>query len=381
MNNLRCPIFLFFFLFFLCTGCQINKEAGPDIYVEDESFKIVGYLHAGNFDKIDQIELDLLTYLNLAFANPDENGRLIFQQNKDLGEVVRKGHQAGLKVFLSIAGGGITEEERTWWKAVLSTEKRADFIAEIMGYVDRNDLDGVDVDIEWNLLPAIGELYNPFVLELRDALHARGKGISSALGATALHEAISQEALEAYDFINVMVYDATGVWTPDKPGPHSPYSYAEEAIIFWKEKKQIPKEKLVLGMPFYGHDFEAVRYISYNKITEENPQYAYQDSLGMIYYNGIPTIVRKTVLAMKEFNGVMFWELSNDAFNDLSLLRAVDQTLKAGDCEGNAVTTYYADIDGDGYGDISKPIQACETIPGYVDNNLDADDGDPDIHP
>ncbi len=84
---------------------------------------------------------------------------------------------------------------------------------------------GSTANIEGNLLPYIGNGYTPFVLELRDALHAKGKGITCALGAVRFHEAVTQESLEAYDFINVMVYDKTGVWRPNNIGPHSPYSY------------------------------------------------------------------------------------------------------------------------------------------------------------
>ena len=65
-------------------------------------------------------------------------------------------------------------------------------------------MDGVDVDIEWNLLPAIGNLYTPFVVELKEALHAKGKTITTALHAVNLHPDVTQESLEAYDYINIM---------------------------------------------------------------------------------------------------------------------------------------------------------------------------------
>ena len=39
--------------------------------------------------------------------------------------------------------------------------------------------------------------------------------MSCALGAVDLDPVVTQEALEAYDFINVMVYDKTGVWRPN----------------------------------------------------------------------------------------------------------------------------------------------------------------------
>lgn len=93
--------------------------------------------------------------------------------------------------------------------------------------------------------------------------------------------------------------------------------------------------------------------------------YAYQDSVDLRHYNGIPMIARKTNLAKKNLGGVMIWEISYDTLNsDLSLLRAIDQTIQAGDCE---TSTFYRDEDGDGFGDPARPIQACEALEGYVD--------------
>ena len=360
---------LFLMIFLSCE--KKPYSTGPDTYADDPGFKIVGYLAAGGFDQIDKLELDKLTYLNLAFANPDKDGNLVFSRKADIKPVVNKGHDAGLKVYVSLAGGG--RPDTTIWKSVLQPENRPGFIKGILDYVEENNLDGVDVDIEWNLLPAIGDLYTPFVVELKNALHARGKGISTALGATNLHEAVSQESLEAYDFINVMVYDKTGIWRPNDIGPHSPFSYAEEAIKFWTIDKKIPPQKIILGLPFYGFDFTPpARYIDYREIIQGDPSLAYVDSIGMRYYNGIPMIVRKTELAKKELGGVMIWEISCDTISDLSLLRAMHQTIEAGDCD---VKTFYRDEDGDGLGDPSRPVQACEARDGYVENRDDTEDG------
>ncbi|MEM7163213.1 MAG: reprolysin-like metallopeptidase [Bacteroidota bacterium] len=45
------------------------------------------------------------------------------------------------------------------------------------------------------------------------------------------------------------------------------------------------------------------------------------------------------------------------------------------------LTTYYVDNDGDGYGDASNSIEACEQPAGYADNALDCHDGNEDINP
>jgi chitinase len=379
MKKLRlCMMCLLSGCLLILVSCRPYKVSyGPDVYRQDDSFKVVGYLAGGHFSRIDELELKSLTYLNLAFANPDQHGNLLFDGNHDITPVVLKAHEAKLKVFVSLAGGG--RPDTTIWKSVLSPRHRSAFVKHIVDYVQQHDLDGVDVDIEGNLLPTIRELYNPFVIELREALHAKGKGITAALGATHIHESIRREALEAYDFINVMVYDKTGIWRPNDIGPHSPYSYAEEAIIFWTEKIKIPAERIVLGLPFYGFDFTPpARYIDFKEIIQGDPALSYQDSAGMRYYNGIPTIVKKTVLARERLGGVMIWEIACDTTGDLSLLRAIVQTLEAGNCD---VKTFFKDADGDGFGDLSRPLQACDAPAGYVPDNRDTNDSDAKAHP
>ncbi|WP_370476087.1 MopE-related protein [Tamlana flava] len=55
------------------------------------------------------------------------------------------------------------------------------------------------------------------------------------------------------------------------------------------------------------------------------------------------------------------------------------------DCDGQVdegvKNTYYADTDGDGYGDSSSSILACSAPSGYVSNNTDCDDTEADAYP
>jgi len=55
------------------------------------------------------------------------------------------------------------------------------------------------------------------------------------------------------------------------------------------------------------------------------------------------------------------------------------------DCNGSVdegvTTTYFADVDGDGYGDPSITAEACWVPTGYADNALDCDDGDAAVNP
>ncbi|MFH1466699.1 MAG: SUMF1/EgtB/PvdO family nonheme iron enzyme [Pseudomonadota bacterium] len=57
------------------------------------------------------------------------------------------------------------------------------------------------------------------------------------------------------------------------------------------------------------------------------------------------------------------------------------------DCDGTAdedaldADTFYADADGDGYGDAGSVIEACEAPSGYVSDDGDCDDGDAGVNP
>jgi Leucine-rich repeat (LRR) protein len=55
------------------------------------------------------------------------------------------------------------------------------------------------------------------------------------------------------------------------------------------------------------------------------------------------------------------------------------------DCDGlvdeGVQLTFYADADGDGYGDVNSTTLACTPPPGYVANNTDCDDTDPNVNP
>ncbi len=356
----------------------IDIEEPPlmDIYEDDTSFKSVGYLPTYRFSLVDQINFDQVTYVNLAFGNLNASGNLVVGNGDPITSIVQKIKSTNAKVMLSIAGGGDTGDS---WVKYLSNAYRKETISKMVTFVMNNNLDGIDVDIEGSLITSLGTDYNLFVQELKEQLHAKGKAITAALTPTYLDPTITNKTLQSFDFINIMAYDATGPWRPNEPGQHSSYDLAERALGFWKDQKGISREKLVLGVPFYGRDFNPadLKSWTYNSIVEMNPEYAYSDQTDLIYYNGIPTIVEKTKQALENANGIMIWELGQDSFDDLSLLSAINQVLISEGCELENIQTFYKDEDGDGLGNLMYPYQACEAPIGYVDNRNDTDDENP----
>lgn len=305
----------------LLNNCSDDDSALPPIIIGGES-KVVGYLPYYRFELSDKIEFCKLTHLNLAFANPDADGNLLIN---DITTVVSDARtdNPDIIICISIAGGAISPEQKQIWSDLIDIPaNRPGFIAKIVDYVLQNDLDGVDVDLEWDLVTSG---YSDFVLELNTALDNHNKLLTAALPATTRYSNASDVALDAFDFINIMAYDATGPWKPQDVGPHSSYQFARSGVDFWKNTVNIPSDKLTLGVPFYGYDFSTspVTSITYGQLVKENSNLADVDQSGLTYYNGRPTIASKVEMAANDVGGIMIWELGQDSFDQYSLLSKI----------------------------------------------------------
>lgn len=288
--------------------------------------KVVGYLQYQRFPIIDQIELGELTHLCIAFANPNRHGQL-HTEGISLRPVVERAQAQGVKVLISLAGGALEAEWAEAWALYMQPRYRPAFIQGIVDYVMANQLDGVDVDLEWK---RVNHNYSGFLIELGEALRARGKLMTAAVPAKTRYKHLNDQALKSLDFLNIMAYDLTGPWAPAISGPHSPYELAVSSLNYWKDQG-LSKDKLVLGLPLYGWDFsdrQRVRSVNFGVIVERNPAFAHLDQVGHLYFNGLVTIAAKTELAMEQAGGVMLWELGRDAFGYYSALKAVGRALR-----------------------------------------------------
>ena len=244
-------------LLFLCivvlVSCSKDDSFEEEIIVNpNASANVVGYLPQYKFDFNNNIDYCKLTHLNLAFANPGADGKLIIDDFNDI-VVKAKSDNSKIKIYISVGGGYLTDAQASIWSNSIDVkDNRPALINEIVSFVVDNNLDGVDVDLEWQYVTSG---YSPFVIELKTALSAKGKGMTAALPGTTRFNNITDEALETFDFINLMAYDFTGPWNPTASGQHSSYDNAVKSINYWKNTVGISGSKLTLGVPFYGYDF------------------------------------------------------------------------------------------------------------------------------
>lgn len=294
-----------------------------------QSFKVIGYLPHYRFSWINDLEFERLTHVNIAFANPDSLGNLSVE-TANITPIIEKAHQHNCKVFISLAGGYLTPTHEANWNNLALPTNRPAFIQKIVQYVQSNNLDGVDMDLEWQYVES---WYSPFILELKAALQPLGIPLTAALPGSYRYPQINAAALTAFDWINMMIYDLRGPWDASNPGQHSPYDWTVDCVDYWKNQG-VSGQKLTLGVPFYGYDFgvNPAASFNYRGIVNQDPANAYLDQVDQKWWNGIPTIQAKTTLALNEVAGIMIWEIGQDAFGtnqQYSLLRAIDEVVDA----------------------------------------------------
>ncbi|RFZ92322.1 hypothetical protein D0C36_12880 [Mucilaginibacter conchicola] len=323
-------------LLLLAFLCSCKKTAHSEVKPGDDktpakanSFRIVGYLREYNVEDGRAAEVDLtrVTHLNIAFLNPDANGA--FKAYPGLKEVSATAHGKDVKVLASI-GGGLAPEYYTTLIADKST--RAKLVSSLALLTDTYNLDGIDVDLEGHFVDGN---YEVFVTELKAALKPKSKLLTTAI-ATVYATQYTDKALAQFDFINIMSYDKTGPWKPEKPGQHSPYAMAVDDLDYWGGNRGIAKEKLSLGLPFYGYGFGkgVPEDMAFADILKTYPGSIDKDEVtvaegGTMYYNGMPTIKSKTTLALQKAGGVMVWQLLQDGTGSNSLLNTIVAEVKA----------------------------------------------------
>lgn len=303
------------------------------------SFKIIGYYPIDQAMKADtsEVPFNKLTHIILAFVNSDSSGNL----NQDFNALipfVTAAHSHNTKILYSIGGGSYQGQ----YHALLKEGKRQELIKNLTSKVLQYNIDGIDVDLESGY--AFGSETDPnygiFITELAQSLKSKNKLITAALPSSP-GNVVTHEVLTQFDFINLMSYDHTGPWSPDRAENHASYADAMDDLNYYLNTLKVPKDKLILGVPFYGHGFgpglndPVIAWMTYKEIVSTYAGAEWVDHWHLpngyiMYYNGIPTIKNKTQLAMKKAAGIMIWEIMYDLPSEgKSLLNAIYEAASA----------------------------------------------------
>lgn len=314
--------------------CSGIKDDRASIVNEKKEFKVIGYYCGEVFDvPLEKLQAEKLTHIMYGFLIPLEDGTCLpFEEPEELEQLIEKCHSVGTKVYVS-AGGYSGKDGKplvsTFEKIGADPGLREVYVNNVMEVVHQYGFDGVELDWEYPSY-ASSDDYEKTVLLLSKKLKALDKGLSTALPGTGSRdgknvwqalEAVTDKSIEHFDFISLMCYDL-------KTDPnHSPIWFSNTTINYWKNFRNVPSEKLILGMPLYARP----SWQQYRFLVEMDKGNAYKDYLDTqpleSTYNGLNTLREKTMIALRTAGGVMLFDVNEDTYDETSVVSMIDNTL------------------------------------------------------
>jgi chitinase len=304
-------------------------------------FYVVGYFPSYRVvADVPDVKFRMCNVINYAFATITNTGNLSLGSATHLTSLKTKAKANGAKVFISVSG-----PEADFKTMAAGASGRTSFINQIMNLVRTYGLDGVDMDWEFpRTTDGTNITYTSLMKELSDSCHTGSKyyltaAITAGKYAGAIRDGISSELWVGnyVDWFNIMSYDDFNTTVPYQH--HTNLALSNVSMNYWVGTRSMPASKAVLGIAGYGRASGMTQTgttLSFGSIVTQQASNAFTDSAivsngaflnYMIYYNGIPTVKKKAMLAKQMGNGIMIWEKSQDAHDNNSLLKAVCDTI------------------------------------------------------
>ncbi|KAK7054155.1 chitinase [Favolaschia claudopus] len=228
---------------------------------------------------LSKVSWNKYTHLTYSFAETTTDVGKLDLSGSDpevLPKFVAAAHAHGVKAMVSI--GGWTGS-RFWSSNVATAQNRTRFVKTLVEFATKHKLSGLDFDWEYPASQGIGcntisvndtANYLSFLQELRKNPIGSKLILSAATSISpfANEDGDPSEDVSAFakllDFIAIMNYDINGPWS-EAVGPNAPLhdSCAPEefqmgsatgAVSAW-HNAGFPLNKIVLGVPGYGHSF------------------------------------------------------------------------------------------------------------------------------
>ncbi|MGN0572030.1 MAG: glycoside hydrolase family 18 protein [Candidatus Fimenecus sp.] len=216
---------------------------------------------------------------------------------------------------------------------VFSNDTDASFFADnskiiaknLADFVTEFSLDGVDLDWEYPSGKKDWAAYNQLALDLHSELSKIGKKFSLATAVWNMR--FSDEAKEAVDYFNIMIYDHV---SDDYNGYHSTFKQTTLAIerLYYQGYDM---QKICLGIPYYGRNLKNsacgnfwVNYcnsgISDRWTNTASGNFAEGYGVQPAYLNSYAMVRDKTAYAISmSLGGIMTWHMMTDMPTDSEL--------------------------------------------------------------
>ncbi len=194
-------------------------------------------------DKIDGVNVVMPTWYSLE----GESGAITIKYDKDYYKKAKEnGYQIWPIITNSFDSEDINGKEITS-KIVNSEREREELIKNIVGIIQDNKLDGINIDFE-NMKEEDKYLYTQFLRELYPVVKSVGAKLSVDVYFTSY---IDRKGVgKACDYLMFMGYDQRGEWSKEA-GSISEIAWTEGRIESLINDSDVDPSKIILGVPFY----------------------------------------------------------------------------------------------------------------------------------
>ena len=325
--------------------------------------KVVGFHKSWiNIPAPDQIEFQNLTHIIQTFAWPNADGTIAMTSGIPDTALVRLAHTANKKVLVSFGG---VDNSAGFAPMTADSSLRSKFITNVVNFLTAYNYDGIDLDWEYPTFRQSGSL-TQLVIELREKFNTISPGMLIAIDAPATASSGQlyqyQNLIDYIDWFAIMSYDYYGSWStrsghnaPLYQSPIDNVGSVYNSVQYMSVTRNVPLNKLLVGIPFYGKEFNAsglyqpcsgsVPDLTYSDVinTVSSPGWTYcWDSVSSVpYYVNMPankfitfddtsSVRLKTEFAISQhLGGVMIWALGQDLLNSSQpLLESIAKTVK-----------------------------------------------------
>ncbi len=310
-----------------------------------------------------KIEFENVDYLIHAFAWPKPDGSVDMYSGLITPQLNQAVHDANKKILISFGGYGQSDG---FGPMCADSSIRAKFINNVLNFLVSNNYDGIDLDWENPSNQQQKVQLTLLVKEMRQKFNEVNTPLLITMAVPAGNwsgQWIEYEKIASYiDWFAIMAYDFHGSWSTHS-GPNAPLYQAPgdndgagyDAVQYLTVSRKVPKDKILLGMPFYGKEFNSsgmykpftgsVPEIVYSDIVSQTssggwnyywddvskvPYYLNDNSTKLITFDDTTSIRYKVQFSINQnLAGVMIWALGQDLMGSKQpLLETIGNTIR-----------------------------------------------------
>lgn len=310
------PLIFGILIFTSLLGFQFAPTEIKTTYAQT-STRIVGNFPEWESDKVDSIDYSKITDIMYFHIRPNADGTLDTSDVDfdDLKTIRNHAHAEGVNVLIAVGGWGSSDQF-----PVIAQDPtlRANFVENVENFIKKNNLDGVDIDWETTINQEKIDNQDILLSELSHVLHPLEKLVTVSVLGNVVE--LKSTAANSVDWVNVMAFNM------NKDDTHHSNFNDSIATLHEYENVGIPKEKLNLGIPFYGKNNEKDDEMSYEEIVLECAPSPSDEYCNGYFFNGIDMVQQKSRHVLhNEYGGIMIWSLAHDTYDQTSLLSAINE--------------------------------------------------------